>query len=97
MLGLKIGKCSSERNRLLKGKREQEGVKNGHALTASFANNKALKIRLASAAAGITDYLGMGWELLFPAATANTCSSPAEAGSLFLPALILSLPHPQEN
>jgi len=67
---------------IAEGEREQEQVKNSHALTAYLANNKALQIRLAPAAAGITEYMGLWWERLFPAAaTANIHPSPSSSKS----------------
>lgn len=59
------------------------------ALTAYFANNKALRIKLAPTAAGITECMGLWWELLLPTA-ARAHLAPAAAG-LFPPALPPSL------
>lgn len=55
-----------------------------------------LKIRVAPvAAAGVTDHLGLWWELLLPA-TAKAHPSPARSCSCFSPALFLSFPQLQQ-
>lgn len=67
------------------------------ALTAYFANNKALRIKLAPAAAGITEYMGLWWELLLLTAASIPLPQKQHSSSLQLSPPFTPIATPRET